>query len=427
MVDIKRIVEDTDKVRKGLLKRLPEDEVNLEKIIKLYEKKNKLQQEYDSKRAQQNQYNDKMASLEKGSEEFKNLLSDLKEKSAEIKEVESKLKEVEQELISELGVLPNIPDEDVPAGEKESNVDIKEVGEKPTFNFKIKDHVQLANELGLLDFERASKISGNNFSMYTGIGARLEWALINFFIDQHIQEGYEMIIPPNLVTRESAYTTGQLPKFEDDVYWTKDGMCLIPTAETVLTNMYRDEILEEEDLPKKFFAYTPCYRKEAGSYRANEKGLIRMHQFNKVEMYQFTTQEQSEEALEELREKAEGLVEALGLHYKTAKLAAGDCSAAAAKTYDVEVWIPTIEQYYEVSSISNARDYQARRGNMRYRPKDGDKTTKYLHTLNASGLATSRLMVAILETYQQEDGSIVIPEVLRRYMGGIERIETKEK
>jgi seryl-tRNA synthetase len=427
MIDIKRIVEDTEEVREGLLKRLPEDEVNLEEIIKLYEKKNKLQQEYDSKKAQQNQYNDKMASLEKGSEEFKNFLTDLKEKSAEIKEVESKLKEVEQELISELEVLPNIPDEDVPAGEKESNVDIKEVGEKPTFDFEIKDHVQLANELELLDFERASKISGNNFSMYTGMGARLEWALINFFIDQHIQEGYEMIVPPNLVTRESAYTTGQLPKFEDDVYWTKDGMCLIPTAETVLTNMYRDEILEEEDLPKKFFAYTPCYRKEAGSYRANEKGLIRMHQFNKVEMYQFTTQEQSEEALEELREKAEGLVEALGLHYKTAKLAAGDCSAAAAKTYDVEVWIPIIEQYYEVSSISNARDYQARRGNMRYRSKEGDKTTKYLHTLNASGLATSRLMVAILETYQQEDGSIVVPEVLRKYMGGIERIETKEK
>jgi seryl-tRNA synthetase len=367
-----------------------------------------------------------MDSLEKGSDEFKELLSQLKEKAAEVKELEAQLKETEKKLTSELEVLPNIPDEDVPAGEKESNEDVKVVGEKPTFDFEIKDHVQLGNELGLFDLERASKISGNNFTMYTGIGARLEWALINFFIDQHLKDGYEMLIPPNLVTRESAYTTGQLPKFEDDVYWTKDGMCLIPTAETVLTNMYRDEILKEEELPKKFFAYTPCYRKEAGSYRANEKGLIRMHQFNKVEMYQFTTQEQSEEALEELTKKAESLVEALGLHYKTVKLAAGDCSAAAAKTYDVEVWIPTIKQYYEVSSISNARDYQARRGNMRYRPKDGKKTTKYLHTLNASGLATSRLMVAILETYQQEDGSIVVPEVLREYMGGIEKIEKQE-
>lgn len=426
MIDIKRIVEDTDKVREGLLKRLPEEEVRLERIIETYEKKNQLQQEFDSKRAQQNKYNDKMASLEKGSEEFKELLSELKEKAAEVKEVEAQLKETEKQLISELEVLPNIPDEDVPAGDKEENEDVKVVREKPTFDFEIKDHVQLGKDLGLLDFERASKISGNNFSLYTGMGARLEWALINFFIDQHLKEGYEMVIPPNLVIRQSAYTTGQLPKFEDDVYWTKDGMCLIPTAETVLTNIYRDEILEAEELPKKFFAYTPCYRKEAGSYRANEKGLIRMHQFNKVEMYQFTTQEQSEEALEELTQKAESLVEALGLHYKTAKLAAGDCSAAAAKTYDVEVWIPTIEQYYEVSSISNARDYQARRGSMRYRPKDGEKTTKYMHTLNASGLATSRLMVAILETYQQEDGSIIVPEVLREYMGGIEKIEKKE-
>jgi seryl-tRNA synthetase len=426
MIDIKRIVEDADKVREGLLKRLPEEEVNLEKIIEIYEKKNELQQEFDSKRAQQNQYNDKMASLEKESEEFKELLSQLKEKAGEVKEVEAQLKETEKKLTSELEALPNIPDEDVPSGDKEKNEDVKVVGEKPNFDFEIKDHVELGNDLGILDFERASKISGNNFSLYTGMGARLEWALINFFIDQHIKEGYEMIIPPNLVVRQSAYTTGQLPKFENDVYWTKDGMCLIPTAETVLTNIYRDEILEEEELPKKFFAYTPCYRKEAGSYRANEKGLIRMHQFNKVEMYQFTTQEQSEEALKELTQKAESLVEALGLHYKTAKLAAGDCSAAAAKTYDVEVWIPTIKQYYEVSSISNARDYQARRGNMRYRPKDGEKTTKYMHTLNASGLATSRLMVAILETYQQEDGSIAVPEVLRGYIGGIEKVEKQE-
>ena len=225
-----------------------------------------------------------------------------------------------------------------------------------------------------------------------------------------------MIIPPNLVTRDSAYTAGQLPKFEDDVYWTKDGMCLIPTAETVLTNIYRDEILEEEELPKKFFAYTPCYRREAGSYRANEKGLIRMHQFNKVEMYQFVKEEDSSKALDELVKRAEELVEGLGLHYKTVRLAAGDCSAGAAKTYDIEVYIPSIGQYYEVSSASNVRDYQSRRGNMRYKPSDGGKP-KYMHTLNASGLATSRLMVALLETYQLEDGSIEVPEVLSKYIG----------
>ena len=422
MIDIKRIVEDKEKVQTGLLKRLSKEEFDLDNIVQIYEKKKELQQKFDTKRAQQNQYNDKMANLEKGSEEFKELVGELKEKATEVKEIENDLKKTEKELVSKLEVLPNIPDEDVPAGGKESNEEVKVVGEKPTFDFEIKDHVQLGNELGLLDFERASKIAGNNFSMYTGMGARLEWALINFFVAEHIKEGYQMVIPPNLVVRESAYTTGQLPKFEDDVYWTEDGLCLIPTAETVLTNIYRDEILEEQDLPKKFFAYTPCYRKEAGSYRANEKGLIRMHQFNKVEMYQFTTQEKSEEAFEELRERAESLVEALGLHYKTVKLAAGDCSAPAAKTYDIEVYIPTIEQYYEVSSISNVKDYQARRGNMRYKPKGVEKT-EYMHTLNASGLATSRLMVAILETYQQQDGTVVVPEVLRPYMGGIERIE----
>jgi seryl-tRNA synthetase len=423
MIDIKKILEDKEATKKALLKRLSEEELDLDKIEELYQAKKGLQQQFDTKRAQQNKYNDKMATIDKSSQEFKDLLGQLKKKSEEIKKIETDLREAEKELTLKLEVLPNLPDEDVPAGGKENNEDVKVMREKPTFNFEIKDHVQLAEDLGLLDLERASKISGSNFSMYTGMGARLEWALINFFIDEHIQAGYEMVIPPNLVVRESAYTAGQLPKFEEDVYWTKEGLCLIPTAETVLTNIYRDEILDEGDLPKKFFAYTPCYRKEAGSYRANEKGLIRMHQFNKVEMYQFTTEDKSEEALEELRERAENLVEKLGLHYKTVKLAAGDCSSTAAKTYDVEVWIPTIEKYYEVSSISNVRDYQARRGNMRYRTQEGE--IKYLHTLNASGLATSRLMVAILESYQQKDGSIVIPEVLRKYVGGVEKIEAK--
>ena len=256
--------------------------------------------------------------------------------------------------------------------------------------------------------------------MYKGLGAQLEWALINYFISEHLKAGYEMIIPPNLVVRESAYAAGQLPKFEDDVYWVQDGLCLIPTAETVLTNMYRDEVLDEKDLPKKFFAYTPCYRREAGSYRANEKGLIRMHQFNKIEMYQFVKPEDANQAMNELLDRAEELVAGLGMHYRVVKLAAGDCSAGMAKTYDVEVYIPSIDKYYEVSSLSNARDYQARRGNMRYKREDGK--LEYLNTLNASGLATSRLMVGLIETYQNEDGSIDIPEVLRPYMGGVDKI-----
>ncbi len=421
MIDIRLIVENKKDVEKSLLKRLSADDFNLDEIISLDEERKKYQLEFDTKKAQQNQFNEKMAKEDKGSVSFKKLLAELKQKSEEIKQIEEKLRVVEKELNSKLEVLPNIPDEDVVGGGKESNKVVRESGKKPTFDFEIKDHVELGKDLGMFDLERATKISGNNFSMYRGLGARLEWALINYFISKHLEAGYEMIIPPNLVVRDSAYAAGQLPKFEEDVYWVQDGLCLIPTAETVLTNIYRNEILEEKDLPKKFFAYTPCYRREAGSYRANEKGLIRMHQFNKVEMYQFTSAEDSPKAFEELVKRAEELVEGLGLHYRTVMLAAGDCSAGAAKTIDVEIYIPSIDQYYEVSSISNVREYQSRRGNMRYKPSDGGKP-KYMHTLNGSGLATSRLMVGLVETYQQADGSILIPEVLRPFMGGIDKI-----
>ena len=420
MLDIKRIVENKELVEKGLLKRMNKEDLNLDQIISLYEDKKKLQTEFDTKRAEQNSFNEKMAKIDKQSNEFRELLDELKKKAEEVKEIEEKLKETDIKLKSEIEVLPNIPDEDVVAGGKEKNEVVKEVGRKPEFSFAVRDHVQLGTDLDMFDFERASKISGNNFAMYKGVGAQLEWALINYFISEHLKAGYQMIIPPNLVVRESAYTAGQLPKFEDDVYWVQDGFCLIPTAETVLTNIYRDEVLDEKDLPKKFFAYTPCYRREAGSYRANEKGLIRTHQFNKVEMFQYVKPEDVNEALEELLNRAEELVSGLGMHYRVVKLAAGDCSAGMAKTYDVEVYIPSIEKYYEVSSISNAREYQARRGNMRYRKADGK--LEYLNTLNASGLATSRLMVALIETYQNEDGSITIPKVLRPYMGGASKI-----
>ena len=421
MLDIKRIVQNKDAVEKALLKRMDKKSLNLDEIISTYNLRKQAQCDFDSKRAEQNEYNAKMSSVDKNSDEFKNLLLELKKKSTEVKEAEETLKNLDEKLIHELEVLPNIPDEDVSAGGKEANQVIKMVGEKRTFNFKIKDHVELGKALGLFNLDTASKISGNNFNMYTNLGARLEWAIINYFINEHIKSGYTMIIPPNLVTRESAYCAGQLPKFEEDVYWVQDGLCLIPTAETALTNIFRNEILDEKELPKKFFAYTPCYRREAGSYRANEKGLIRMHQFNKVEMYQFTKEDGSEKAFDELVEKAESLVNGLKLHYRVVKLAAGDCSAAAAKTYDIEVYIPSLDMYYEVSSVSNVRDYQSRRGNMRYKSeKNGE--IKYMHTLNGSGLATSRLMVSLLETYQQEDGSIVIPEVLRPFMDDMDKI-----
>ncbi len=420
MIDIKRILEDRENIEKSLLKRMDKNFLNLDEILSIYNSKKEAQQAFDSKRSEQNKFNEQMASIDKGSDEFKKLLAELKEKANEVKEAEEKLKDSDKELLSKLEVLPNIPDDDVVAGGKEANEVTKIVGEKPEFSFKIKDHVELGKDLKLFDLDRASKISGNNFNMYTNLGARLEWALINFFVNEHIQSGYEMIIPPNLVTRDSAYVAGQLPKFEEDVYWVQDGLCLVPTAETVLTNIYKNEVLEEKDLPKKFFAYTPCYRREAGSYRANEKGLIRMHQFNKVEMYQFTAQDKSEEAFDELVAKAESLVQALDLHYRVVKLAAGDCSAGAAKTFDIEVYMPSMDTYYEVSSVSNVREYQSRRGNMRYKAEDGK--IKYMNTLNGSGLATSRLMVALLETYQNEDGSITVPEVLRPFIGGIDKI-----
>ncbi len=421
MIDIRRIIEERDVVERGLLKRMSKESLNLDGIISLYEDKKKFQLDFDTKRAQQNQFNDEMAKVDKEGDEFKKLLLELKEKAKEVKEAEEKLRNVEKELISKMEVLPNVPDEDLLSGEKENNQVIKTVGEKPVFDFPIKDHVELGKSLNMFDFETASKISGNNFCVYRGLGAQLEWALINFFISEHIKSGYEMIIPPNLVVENSAYVAGQLPKFKDDVYWVQDGLCLIPTSETALANMFKDSVLEEKDLPKKFFAYSPCYRREAGSYRANEKGLIRMHQFDKVEMFQYTADDKSKDAFEELLAKAEDIVSKLGLHYQVDKLAAGDCSAGSARTYDVEVYIPSIDKYYEVSSVSNVTDYQARRGNMKYKPSDGGKL-RYMHTLNGSGLATSRLMVALVETYQQEDGSILVPEVLRPFMGGVDKI-----
>ena len=417
MIDIKRIVESTKEVENALSKRMKVEDMHLDEIVSLYSQKKEILKEYEAKRAQQNSFNNQMAKADKGSDEFNRLITDLKQLSASVKELEEKVNEYDTKLNSLIELLPNIPDEDVVEGGKEANEVIKVVGEKPVFTFEIKDHVQLGTELKLFDFERATKLSGNNFSMYTGLGARLEWALINYFINEHINDGYEMILPPHIVGEVSGYTAGQLPKFKEDVYWLKDiNQFLIPTAETALDNIFRDEILNESELPKKYFSYTPCYRKEAGSYRANERGLIRVHQFNKVEMYQYTTKEGCDKAFEELVSKAEKLVQGLGLHYRVSKLAAGDCSAPATKTYDVEVWLPAVGQYYEVSSISNVREYQSRRGNMKYRPSNGGKA-EYMSTLNASGLATSRLMVALVETYQQEDGTILIPEVLRKYIG----------
>ncbi len=415
MLDVKKIVENPDAVKQALAKRMNIEDMHIDEIVELYGQWKEAQQKFEAKRAEQNELNEKMKTLDKSSEEFQKAIQNAKGLSVEVKDLEDDAKLLKDKLTKLLEVLPNIPKDNVPAGGKEANTPIKEWGKKPEFDFEIKDHVELAKNLNMIDFERGVKMSGNNFVMYKGWGARLEWALINFFIEEHLKDGFEMILPPHLVTRESAYTAGQLPKFEEDVFWTTDGRCLVPTAETALANVYRDEILNEEDLPKRLFAYTPCYRKEAGSYRAGEKGTIRMHQFNKVEMFVYCKPEDSDQILQELIRRAEKLVEQLGLHYRTTLLGAGDCAAGAAITYDIEAWLPHLQKYYEVSSASNVTDYQARRGNMRFRDKDGK--IRFMHTLNSSGLATSRLIVAILETYQQKDGSLVIPEVLRERVG----------
>ena len=304
-------------------------------------------------------------------------------------------------------------------------------GTKPDFSFEPRDHVDLVTSLGLVDYERGVKMGGNGFWLYHGMGARLEWALVNYFIDTHVRDGYEFVLPPHLLTYQCGFTAGQFPKFEDDVFQLRpDGdsvegpegkgrafsQFILPTAETALINYHRDEILSENDLPRKYFAYTPCYRKEAGSYRAQERGMIRGHQFNKVEIFQFTTPEGSDGALEELLEKAEALVRGLELHYQVSMLAARDASASMAKTFDIEVWIPSMGEYKEVSSASNAHDYQSRRGNIRFR-REGQKQTEFVHSLNASGLATSRILPALVEQKQQPDGSVILPAVLAERLG----------
>ena len=347
----------------------------------------------------------------------------MKEINASLKEFEKRLDELEKKYKLHFSAYPNLSHATTPVGPDESgNIIDSTEGKKPEFGFKPKDHVELVTSLHLIDYERGVKMGGTGFWLYKGLGALMEWGLINYFVEEHLKDGYKFILPPHILNYECGFTAGQFPKFADDVYHIKGGTggksdrFILPTAETALINYHRDEILNEEELPKKYFAYSPCYRKEAGSYRTGERGMIRGHQFNKVEIFQFTHPEQSESALDAMVNKAEKLVQGLGLHYQVTKLAAMDCSACMAKTYDIEIWIPSMKEYKEVSSASNARDYQARRGNIRFKPNDSKKTA-YIHSLNASGLATSRLLPAIVEQFQQKDGSVIVPQVLRKWVG----------
>lgn len=426
MIDIKLILEKPDYVKAALAKKMWD--FDPKPIEEKAARRLELLKKVESNKAEQNALSASVPKVKKEGGDVQAIFAKVKALAAANKEDEAELAKIEAEIKALIEVLPNLPDDDLAPGYKENNKPFYHFGEERKFDFPMKNHVELAESLGLIDYKRAAKISGTGTWMYTNLGARLEWALLNYFIDTHLNDGYEMILPPHLLNYDSGYTAGQFPKFEEDVFYL-EGMeprkFLLPTAETALVNVYRNEILSVNDLPKKFFAYTPCYRKEAGSYRTEERGMIRGYQFNKVEMVQYTTQEGSDAAFEEMVKKAQALVEGLGLTYQMDKLAAGDCSHSMARTYDIEVWIPSMGIYKEVSSVSNARDYQARRGMIRY--KDADGKTKFCHTLNGSGLATSRVFPAILEQYQQADGSVIVPEVLRKYMGGIDVLKPIKK
>ena len=440
MLDIRKIKENPDAVKAGLKAKEVDCDAIVDKILELDVQVRGLKTSTETKTAQKNKIskeNGKLFGMKKGLEkkgedtsaveaQIAANITAVEEINASIEGDKELLKNLDAELYTNLLALPNLPDADLLPGGKENNEPLRYIGEKHSFDFEPKHHVDLCTSLGLIDYERGVKLAGAGNWMYTGMGARLEWALLNYFIDTHTADGYDFILPPHMLEYQCGLTAGQFPKFADEVFKianhpTEGGtFYMLPTAEAALASVYREEILTEADLPKKFFAYTPCFRREAGSHRADERGMVRGHQFNKVEMFQFTTPEGSDEAFEELVKKAENLVAGLGLHFRTVKLAAGDCSASMARTYDIEILIPSMNGYKEVSSVSNARDYQARRGNIRYRRADGK--IDFVHTLNGSGLATSRIFPAIVEQNQRADGSIVVPEVLRKYLGGIEII-----
>ena len=439
MLDIRKIKENPDAVKAGLKAKEVDCDAIVDRILELDVEIRGLKTTSEGRTAQKNKIakeNGKLFGMKKGlekkGEDTSAVDAQIEANKAESialdaanEEDTAKLKDLSVEFRTCMLALPNLPDSDLLPGGKENNDPLRYVGKKPEFDFEPKHHVDLCEGLGLIDYTRGVKLAGAGNWMYTGMGARLEWALLNYFIDCHTADGYEFILPPHMLEYQCGETAGQFPKFADEVYKianpTDDRIhYMLPTAEAALASVYRDEILTEADLPKKFFAYTPCFRREAGSHRADERGMVRGHQFNKVEMFQFTTPEQSDEAFEELVTKAEKLVEGLGFHFRTVKLAAGDCSASMARTYDIEILIPSMDGYKEVSSVSNARDYQARRGNIRYRRADGK--IDFVHTLNGSGLATSRIFPALVEQNQRADGSIVVPECLRKYLGGLEII-----
>ncbi len=424
MLDIKRIRENFEEVKAGVEKRGKGD-FGLDRVRELDIKRRELLAEVEALKNRQNTASREVPKLKKAGEDTTALFAEMKQLSAKIKEMDAEVGAVEEELRSVLLGVPNTPYKDVPIGKDDSdNVELRKWGEPRVFDFEAKAHWDIGEGLDILDFERAGKLSGARFTVYKGLGAKLERAVINFMLDLHTEEqGYTEILPPFMVGREAMTGTGQLPKFEEDMFHVpaKD-MFLIPTAEVPVTNLRAKEIIPMDELPVYYTAYTPCFRKEAGSAGRDTRGLIRQHQFNKVEMVKFTTPETSYEELEKLTDDAEEVLRRLGIPYRVVRLSSGDLGFSSAMTYDVEVWMPSYGRYVEISSCSDFEDFQARRANIRFK-RDKETKPEFVHTLNGSGLAVGRTVAAILENFQQEDGSVVIPEALRAYMGGREVIK----
>ena len=423
MLDIKRIREDYEGVKAAVERRCKGD-FGIENVVKFDERRREILLEVEQMKNKQNTVSKEIPKLKKAGEDTTAIMAEMKELSAKIKEMDAELAEVEAALQSALLNVPNTPNPEVQIGEDDSdNVEIRKFMEPTQFDFEPKAHWDLGTDLDILDWERAAKISGARFTVYKGIGARLERAVINFMLDLHtVDQDYVEILPPFMVNRAAMTGTGQLPKFEEDMFYVpQKDFFLVPTAEVPVTNLRAQEIMPEAELPVYYTAYTPCFRAEAGSAGRDTRGLIRQHQFNKVELVKFVKPEGSYEELEKLTNDAEDVLKILGIPYRVVRLSTGDLGFSSAMTYDIEVWMPSYGRYVEISSCSNFEDYQARRANIRFRPEGGGKP-EFVHTLTGSGLAVGRTVAAILENFQQADGSVVIPEPLRKYMGGLEVI-----
>lgn len=418
MIDIRLIRKNAKEIETKL--KTKDSSINLSNIVSLDEKIRDHKTRVELLKAKRNEKSQEIGALKREGKDTTAIMQEVSAQADEIHSLDQTLTQLEEQFNSELSRLPNIPMDDIKIAESpKDNVLIKEVGKKPEFSFPFKNHVELNEKLNLFDFKRGAKIAGAGWPIYRGLGAQLEWALINYMIGIHIKNGFEQWMPPAVVRREVMYGSGQLPKFDNQQFKINDEdfhLYLIPTAEVPLNGLHADEIIDEKELPLRYIAYTPCFRREAGAAGSQERGLIRMHQFNKVEMFCFTKPEESNAMFDQMMASAEEILHGLGLHYRNMLLVTGDMSFASARTVDIEVWLPGQNRYYEVSSVSNCTDYQSRRSNIRFRKKD--EKPELVHTLNGSGLATSRLMVAILENNQNSDGSVNIPKILQPFLGG---------